>query len=169
MQGGVYSAVGIGSVIAKEIDERNLHATFTRHIARHDQHERLVECGVFHAGVENDLGHFNDVMRQLAVTNRVLGYKFQQRWILKIVSAFEDDVLTHKTRMLPQVSAQTSYIAGIEKLHATAKYGVFYTFMVRSIQLVGERGPFDVPLQPCPTRKPGLARNGELRVTEAQV
>jgi hypothetical protein len=71
--------------------------------------------------------------------------------------------------MFPQVSAKTSCVAGIEKLHATAKYGVFNALMVRSIQLVGEHGPLDVPLQPCPTRKPGLARNGELRVTEAQV
>jgi hypothetical protein len=169
LQGGVQSAAGIGSMIAKQTDEWNLHATFTHDIAGHDEHERLVERGLFHAGVENNPGYFNDVAGQVAMTNRVLRYEFQQRWILKIVSAFEDDPLTYEIRMLPQVSAQTCYIAGIEKFHASAKCGVLNPFVVRQTQLIGERRPFDVSFQPRPTRKPGLARNGELRIAKAQV
>ena len=103
------------------------------------------------------------------MTNRVLRYEFKQRWILKIVSAFEDNSLTHEIRMLPQVSSQTCYIAGIEKFHASVKCGVFNPLVVRQIQLIGERRLFDVSFQPRPTRKPVLARNGELRIAEAQV
>jgi len=169
MQGCVQSAAGIGSVIAKEIDERNLHSTFANDTAGHDQPERLVERGLFDAGVENNPRSFNDVARQLSMTNRVLRYEFQQRWILKVVSALEDDALTCEIRMLPQVSAQTCYIAGIEKFHAPAKCGVLNPLVVRQMQLIGERRLFDVSFQPSPTGKPGLARNGELRIAEAQV
>ncbi len=103
------------------------------------------------------------------MANRVLRNEFQQRWILKVVSAFEYDVPTYEIRMLPQVSAQPCYIAGIEKLHASAKCGVLDPFVVRQTQLIVERRVFDVAFQPCPTRKPGLARNGKLRIAEAQV
>src|SRR5574337_2006721 len=71
--------------------------------------------------------------------------------------------------MLLEVGVQTRYVTGIEKFHATAKYGVFNPFVVRQIQLVGEGGLFNASLQSCPTRKSALARNGELRVTETKV
>jgi len=121
------------------------------------------------AGIENDLRDLNDILRQSAPTDRILGYKFKQRRIMKIVPAFENDALTHEIRMLPQVSAQTWYIADIEKFHASAKCGVLNPFVVRQTPLIGERRSFDVSFQSRPTRKPGLARYSELCIAEAQV
>ncbi len=162
-------AVRIRSVIAQQIDERKLHATFARHAAGADQPECLVQCGSFHAGLENDLGDLHDIRRQSATSNRILRHKFQQRWIAKIVPAFEHDALLRQLRMLLEVGAQTCHLAGIEQLHSTAKCGIFNPLMMRQIQLAGERGPFNVPFQPGPTRESGLARNRKLRVCEAKV
>src|SRR5882724_1503751 len=66
LQGGVNRGVWLGSVIAEKVDERNLHATFTRYTAGHNQRECFIEGGLFHTGVENNPGHLNDVVRQLA-------------------------------------------------------------------------------------------------------
>ena len=103
------------------------------------------------------------------MTNRILGHELQQRWIVKVVPTFEDDALMHEIRILLQVAAQACYVAGIDKFHAPAKYCVFDTLMVRQIQSVWQRGLFNMPFQSCPTRKSGLACNGELRIAKANV
>ncbi len=100
------------------------------------------------------------------MANWILGHEFQQGWIVKVVSAFKNDALVGELRMALQVGAQTYYISGIEKVDTTAKRRVLNAFMVRQIELVGERRLLDVPLESCPTRKSGLARDGQLRVTE---
>ena len=165
----VYGAVGIGSVLAEEIDEWNLHATVTGHAASRDQHQRFVQGGGFHASAEN---HFDDIengIRQIAAANRILSREFQQGWIQKVVSTLEDDALPHQIRMLVQVGAQACHVARIEQVHGAPKCRVFNSLMVGQIQMIGERWLFDVPLQPRPAGKSGLARDGELRVTEAQM
>jgi len=66
--------------------------------------------GVFNAGIENDLGHPNNVVRQSAQAHRILCDEFQKCRIAKIVPAFEGDVLMHKIRMLIQAGSQTRYV-----------------------------------------------------------
>jgi hypothetical protein len=163
------SAVGIRSVIAQEIDQRKLQATFTRYTPSRDEHERLVLCGLARPSIENDLGHLNDVRRQSAMTNRILSNEFQQRWIPKVVPAFENDVLMHKIRMLIQVRAQTNYVTCIEEFHGAAKWCIFNSLLVRQIQSIGERWFFDVTFQPRPARKSIFAGDCKLRVTEAEM
>jgi hypothetical protein len=70
--------------------------------------------------------------------------------------------------MLQHVSAQPGQVAGVEKFDTAAKRVIFDTFVVRPIHLAGVRGPFNMPFQPCPTRKSGLTRNGQLRIAELQ-
>jgi hypothetical protein len=125
-----YGAVGVRATITKKADQSKLHVTFSRHPARCNEQESFVQCGLLHASFEDDLGYFKDVARQLAMTNRILGCEFQQRWIVKIVPTLEDDVLMHKIRMLPKIGVQTCCIALIEKFHGTTKGNVFNSCMV---------------------------------------
>jgi hypothetical protein len=71
--------------------------------------------------------------------------------------------------MPQQVSAQTGHVAGIEQFHAAAKQVIVNAFVVWPIYLAGERRLLNVPFQSRPTRKSGLARNGQLRIVELQV
>ena len=103
------------------------------------------------------------------MSDRILRHELQQRRIPKIVPSFEHNALLRKLRMLLEMRPQTSYIAGVDQLHGPAKCGVFNALMMRQIQTVGEHGLFNVPLQPCPTRKAGLARDDKLRVCKAKV
>ena len=96
----VQSAVGIRSVIAKEIDERKLHATFARYAPSRNKHERFVHCGLARASIQNDFRDRNDILRQSATADGILGYKFEQRWIVKVVPTLENDVLVYEIRML---------------------------------------------------------------------
>jgi hypothetical protein len=102
------------------------------------------------------------------MANRILSDEFQQRWISKVVPAFENDMLMHKIRMLIQLRAQTSYVTCIEEFHGTAKCCIFNPLLVRQIQSIGEGRFFDVPFQPRPTRKSIFAGDCKLRVTEAK-
>jgi len=68
-----------------------LHATLTWHTASRDKHESFVQCCLARAGIENDFRDVNDILRQSAMTDRILGYKFEQRRIMKIVPAFKND------------------------------------------------------------------------------
>ena len=69
--------------------------------------------------------------------------------------------------LIPKVS-QSGDITGIKKLHGAAKCDVFNSLMVRQIELIGERGPFNMPFQFGPARKSMFASDGELRVAEAE-
>ena len=163
------SAVGIRAVIAQQIDQRKLRATFARHTSSRNEHQRLVPRGLARASIENDLGDLNDVRRQSAMANRILRDEFQQRWIPKVVPALENDVLMHKIRMLIQVRAQTSYVTCIEEFHGTTKCCIFNPLLVRQIQSIGERWFFNVPFQPRPARKSIFAGDCKLRVAEAEL
>src|SRR5271166_3652813 len=132
-----------------------------------DEHERLVQCGLFNAGIEDDLGYLNNIPRQSAVANRILGDEFQKCWISKIVPAFECDVLMHKIRMLVQVGTQTRDVTRIQKFHRATKRHVFNSLMMRQIQLIRERWLSNVLFQSRPAPKSILSSDCELRVTEA--
>jgi hypothetical protein len=67
------------------------------------------------------------------------------------------------------MSAQACCVAGIKQFHTIAKCDIFNPLVVRQIQLAGESGLLNVPFQRSPTRKACLARDGKLRITEAQV
>jgi len=68
--------------------------------------------------------------------------------------------------MLFQMSTQASGVAGIDEFHRAAKCGVFNSLVVWAIQLIRERGFFNVMLEPRPAGKSILTGNGELRVAE---
>ena len=53
--------------------------------------------------------------------------------MMKIVSAFEDNVPAHQLRILPEPGAQTHYIACVQKVDGPAKYGVFDSLVVWQI------------------------------------
>ena len=78
------------------------------------------------------------------MANRILRDKLQQRWIPKVIPAFEDDVLMHKLRMLIQLRAQNTYIACIQKFYRTTKCCIFNPLLVRQIQPIYERWFFNV-------------------------
>ena len=147
----VESAVGIRSTITEEIDQWKLQVAFARHTAGGDEHECFVQFGRLRASLENHLSDINNVRGELAVTNRIFGDELQQRWIIEVVPAFERDVLMHQLGMPLQISAQSCHVPGIDKIHGASKNGVFNSFMVGQIQLIGERGFFDMPFQARPS------------------
>ena len=108
-------------MIAKQIDEWKLHAAFGHYTACCDKSERVVQRGLFRTGSENDLGYINDVVRQFAVADRIFGYELQQRWVVEVVAAFEDNAPMRQIWMLRQVGAQSTDIASIEKFDATTE------------------------------------------------
>jgi hypothetical protein len=103
------------------------------------------------------------------MANRIFGDEFQQSWILKVVGAFENDVLMDEVRMLMQVRAQACDITGIEELDSKAKCWIFNALVMRQVQAIGERWLFDVALQSGPTGKTIFASDGELGVTQAEL
>src|SRR5260370_29142360 len=109
--------------------------------------------GVFNAGIENDLGHPNNVVRQSALAHRILCDELQKCRIPKIVPAFEGDVLMHKVGMLMQVGTHPSHVTCIEEVHGATKCSVFNALMMRQIQLIRERWFFNMRFQSRPTRK----------------
>jgi hypothetical protein len=125
------SGVWVRSVIAKEIDQWELYMTFARYASRRDEAKRFVDRGLVWASVDYHLGYLDNVERQSASANWIFRSKFQQRWIPKIVSAFEFDMLMHQIWMFLKVSAQVWDISLIEKIHGTTKGGVFNSFVVR--------------------------------------
>ena len=56
--------------------------------------------------------------------------------------------------------------ARIDKIHGETECGIFNSFVVREIELVGKRWLLNVPLQPAPARETVLARKGKLCVAE---
>ena len=101
------------------------------------------------------------------MANGILGHKFQQRRIAKIVSAFKHDVLMRQIRMTAQMFTQTGDVARVEQFDCSAKGCVFNTLMVRQIQPMGQAWCLNMPFQPGPTWESMLAGDGELSVAEA--
>jgi len=62
----------------------------------------------------------------------------------------------------------TGRIARIQQIDRAAKQFVLDALMMRQVQPVGNRRPFDVPFQSRPARKSRLARDGQLRIAEAE-
>jgi hypothetical protein len=101
--------------------------------------------------------------------NGILSDEFQQRWIPKVVPAFENDLLMHKSGMLIQVCTQTRHVTCIEELHGMAKCRIFNSLLVRQIQSIGERWFFNVPFQPRPAGKSMFAGDCKLCIAEAEL
>jgi hypothetical protein len=165
-----HGLVRIGSVIAQQIDQRDLRPAFPRHPARGDQRERRFEDGSigFRARFEDDPGHLDDVGRQAAMTDRVFGGEFEQRRIFEIVSTLEADSLAHHAGMLAQMGAKPFRVAGIEEVHRPAEEGVRDPLVVRPIE-AGPLRALDLGLEPRPTRKAVFAGDGELGVAQGEL
>jgi hypothetical protein len=103
------------------------------------------------------------------VSYRVLGHKFQQCRITKVVSTFEGDMPTCEIRVLLEVRSQTFCIAGVEQLDRTAKCGVFNSFVMWKVELITRFGLLNATLQFHPARKSTLTRNRELRIAQSQM
>ena len=71
-------------------------------------------------------------------------------------------------RVRVQVGAQVDHVALIEQIHSLTKGQVLDALMMGQIQLIGQGGLLNVPLEPRPTRKAALASNGELGIAEAK-
>ena len=97
------SVVGVGPMIAKQIDQGNLHSTFAWHPARGYERQCFVARSLLCTRIEEDLADLNDVARESAMAKGVFSNEFQQRGVLKIVSPFEHDMLPYEPRMLPEV------------------------------------------------------------------
>jgi len=103
------------------------------------------------------------------MANWILSDEFQQRWIPKVVSSLEDDMLVHEMRVLMQVRTQASDIACIDEVYRAPKCCVFNPLFVWQIQSIGERWFFKVSLQSRPAGKSIFAGDCELRITEAEL
>src|SRR6516162_9657406 len=99
----VRSKLGMRSVVTQEIDEGKLCSGFARHPSGRDQHQCVVPRRLAGASIENDIGDLNNVDWLTAVANRIFGYEFEQRWILKVVTALKDDTLICQMRIFVQV------------------------------------------------------------------
>src|SRR5579872_5638895 len=100
--------------------------------------------------------------------HRILGNELQQARIAKIISPLEYNVLPLQPRMLRQIRPQSRRISRIDQIHGSPKYRIFNSLVMQQVELIHERRPLNMPLQPCPTWKSSLARNGELRVAELE-
>jgi len=125
----LHRMVRVGPAIAQEIDQWQLHAALPHDTARAEQPQRLIQCRLLHACIDNRLRHRNNIARQGAMTNRILGYELQQRGVAKIVSAFELDVLTRQKRMFLQVGSQALRVACIEQIDRLAKQRILDLLM----------------------------------------
>ena len=70
--------------------------------------------------------------------------------------------------MLIQVGTQVDHIALVKEIHGVTKGQVLDALMMGEIQLIGQGGLLNVPLESGPTRKSALASDRELRVAEAK-
>jgi hypothetical protein len=100
-----YCGIRIGSVIAEQVHQRKLYATFPRNFAGTDKHQRLGYRGALRAGIENNSGHLDNVRGQTAMAHRILSYEFKQAWIAKVVPSFENYALMYQAGMLLQMGA----------------------------------------------------------------
>ena len=91
-----HGAIGIGSLVAQEIDEWNLHATLAWYPARAHKPECRVDATFIRccARVENHSSHLDDVWRQVVVAHGILGDELKERRIPEVVTPFEHDALT---------------------------------------------------------------------------
>ena len=129
----------------------------------------FVECSLSCAGIENDLRHLDNVLRQSAVARRILRDKLQQRGIAKVISTFEEHTPLRDIGMLHEMYSQGGGIACIEKIDRAAECRILDALMMRQVQTVGQRWLLDVALQPGPTGKSRFARDGELGIAELQL
>ena len=131
--------LGLCSVIAKEIHQRKLLTTLSRHSAGRDQYERLIQRWLFNASIEDDLGYLNNIVRHSAMANRILRDEFQKCGPPKIIPTFENDVLMHEIRMLIQMGPQIRHVTCVEEFHGAPERRVFNSLVMRQIELVRER------------------------------
>ena len=105
---------------------------------------------LFRARIQHNLCDGQDVLRQPAVSNRILCDELQQRWIAKVVAAFKRHVLARKFGMLLEVGAQTGLVARINEVNGVAEDGVFDPFVMRQVQSIGRNGLFNAPFETGP-------------------
>lgn len=156
-----HPTVGIRSVIAEQIDQRNLDSAFTRYAPSANQPECLTQNRpvVLCARVQNHLGNFHDIRGQFPVPNRILRYKFQQRRILKVVAACKNHTLVHEVRMRDQVSPKSPQVSGVQQIDGASKRRVLNALLEWKTQVVRRCRFLDAPLQFWPARKTPFASN----------
>jgi hypothetical protein len=132
-------AVWVRSVIAKQVDQRELHAAFARNAAGTNQPECLIHSELFSTGIQNHIRHFNSIVRQPAMTNGIFRDEFQQRGIAKIIYFIECHTLVDELWMLLQIGAQSGCIADVEKIDGSAKCTVLNLFMEGQMRITHDR------------------------------
>ena len=161
-------AAGVGSVVAKKIDQWDLDTTLAGYVAAGDQLQRLIECGLGEPSLEDDLGYGNNVRGETAAARWVFRDKLEQRWIAKVVATFEGNPTPNQTGMVTQVGAQPLDISGVEKVDRPPECRVRNSLLVRHVQAIGGCRSFNSSFQSPPTREPTFACNGELRVGDPE-
>ena len=161
-------AVRISSVVAKQIDQRNLNAALMGHAARRHQRQRHIARSLIRPGIKNHLRDFDNILRQLPMPNRILGNELQQRRAMKVIPTLEFDMLMNKLRMLFQMIAQSCRVSRIKQIHRSTKHGIFNSLMVRQLQAAREFRRLHMRLQPRPAFEAVLARDRELRIAQPQ-
>jgi len=160
--GGAGGAVGIGTAIAEEMDERELDAGLTGDASADDEAESFVEGGG--VGVEEEAGDLDDVAGEMAAADWVLGNEFEERGIAEIVFSFESDATMDEIGMLLKMSAESGGITGVEEIDGVAEDGIGDALVMRKIEAVGGSGFFGAGFETRPTRETGLAGDDELSV-----
>jgi hypothetical protein len=91
------------------------------------------------ASIENGASDLDDIRRQAVVTNRILRNELEQRGLMKIVGAFEYDVLVDDARMTLEVVAQPVNVTIVEQVDGSTKSHVVDALVMGSIKRIARR------------------------------
>lgn len=126
-QGRQHREIGIRPVIAKQMNERNLHAALTRHAAGTHQAQCFVHTGsvVFAARIQNHANRLGNIGRQSAAANRIFRRKLQQRRMAEVVSPGKRHTPLDQPGMRIQIHPKPFRIARVQKRDGFAENEVF--------------------------------------------
>src|SRR5882757_1522202 len=92
-------AARVCSVVAKQVDKRELYLALAWDTARCDQHQRFIPGGGVRSCLENHAGHFDDIEWKLSMTNWIFGHELEQSRRAEVISTFKKNVLMNQFRM----------------------------------------------------------------------
>ena len=93
---------------------------------------------MFSSGIQNDFRHLDDVGGHRALAHGILRYELQQRWILKIIWAFEMEALMHQLRVLIEEGVQRLGIPTIQEFDRSTKSPVLDLTVGRHNKILNE-------------------------------
>jgi hypothetical protein len=169
MEGGwMERAVGVRTVGAQGFDQRYLYLAFAWDSACGNQYQRFVADSGIRACLEEGLRHVHNIRGHGAVPDRIFRDEFKQAGIAKVVCALEKNAPVNEMGVLREMGAQGCDIARIDEVHRMAKGRVLNPLVVWESEAVNQRGLFNVTFEPGPTYEAALARDRQLRITEAE-